>query len=186
MHARVLEQMLEGEMDAHLSYEKPSPSNSNSGNSRNSSYEKKIQTQQGEFELIVVPKHQTPWLIHKTAGNLFVCQRHECFGHRRGNERNLRHHPFNLRHIHYHQQNITGDSTSAVDSETELRIRKELSRVLQDTTVLIITQRINTMQSADRVIVLEDGEVETMGTPEELLKNSRVYQEIYSSQQILD
>ena len=81
---------------------------------------------------------------------------------------------------------ILDDSTSAVDSETELRIRKELSRVLQDTTVLIITQRINTMQSADRVIVLEDGEVETMGTPEELLKNSRVYQEIYSSQQILD
>ena len=62
---------------------------------------------------------------------------------------------------------ILDDSTSAVDSETELRIRKELSRVLQDTTVLIITQRINTMQSADRVIVLEDGEVETMGTPEE-------------------
>lgn len=81
---------------------------------------------------------------------------------------------------------ILDDSTSAVDSETELRIRKELSRVLQDTTVLIITQRINTMQSADRVIVLEDGEVETMGTPKELLKNSRVYQEIYSSQQILD
>lgn len=81
---------------------------------------------------------------------------------------------------------ILDDSTSAVDSETELRIRKELSRVLQDTTVLIITQRINTMQSADRVIVLEDGEVETMGTPEELLENSKVYQEIYSSQQILD
>lgn len=116
MYARVLEQMLEGEMDAHLSYEKPSPSNSNSGNSRNSSYEKKIQTQQGEFELIVVPKHQTPWLIHKTAGNLFVCQRHECFGHRRGNERNLRHHPFNLRHIHYHQQNITGSYRMATPS----------------------------------------------------------------------
>ena len=81
---------------------------------------------------------------------------------------------------------ILDDSTSAVDSETEFRIRKELSRVLQDTTVLIITQRINTMQSADRVIVLEDGEVETMGTPEELLENSKVYQEIYSSQQILD
>lgn len=81
---------------------------------------------------------------------------------------------------------ILDDSTSAVDSETELRVRKELSRVLQDTTVLIITQRINTMQSADRVIVLEDGEVETMGTPEELLENSKVYQEIYSSQQILD
>lgn len=81
---------------------------------------------------------------------------------------------------------ILDDSTSAVDSETELRIRENLNRMLKDTTVLIITQRINTMQSADRVIVLEDGEVETIGTPEELLATSRVYQEIYSSQQIPD
>lgn len=81
---------------------------------------------------------------------------------------------------------ILDDSTSAVDSETELRIRESLNRLLKDTTVLIITQRINTMQSADRVIVLEDGEVETMGTPAELLATSKVYQEIYSSQQIPD
>lgn len=81
---------------------------------------------------------------------------------------------------------ILDDSTSAVDSETELRIRENLNRMLKDTTVVIITQRINTMQSADRVIVLEDGEVETIGTPEELLATSRVYQEIYSSQQIPD
>lgn len=81
---------------------------------------------------------------------------------------------------------ILDDSTSAVDSETELHIRENLERMLGDTTVLIITQRINTMQSADRVIVLEDGEVETIGTPEELLATSKVYQEIYSSQQILD
>lgn len=81
---------------------------------------------------------------------------------------------------------ILDDSTSAVDSETELRIRENLGRMLRDTTVLIITQRINTMQSADRVIVLEDGEVEMIGTPQELLATSAVYQEIYSSQQILD
>ena len=81
---------------------------------------------------------------------------------------------------------ILDDSTSAVDSETELHIRENLNRMLKDTTVLIITQRINTMQSADRVIVLENGEIETIGTPEELLNTSRVYQEIYSSQQILD
>lgn len=81
---------------------------------------------------------------------------------------------------------ILDDSTSAVDSETELHIRENLNRMLKDTTVLIITQRINTMQSADRVIVLEDGEIETIGTPEELLKTSGVYQEIYNSQQILD
>lgn len=81
---------------------------------------------------------------------------------------------------------ILDDSTSAVDSETELRIRENLGRVLKDTTVLIITQRINTMQSADRVIVLEDGEVEMIGEPEDLLAHSKVYQEIYSSQQIMD
>lgn len=81
---------------------------------------------------------------------------------------------------------ILDDSTSAVDSETELRIRENLGQVLKDTTVLIITQRINTMQSADRVIVLEDGEVEMIGEPEDLLTHSKVYQEIYSSQQIMD
>ena len=71
LHTRVLEQMLEGEMDAHLVYEKHSSSGNNSGNSRNGSYEKKIQTQhgesiievprdrQGEFEPFVVPKHQS-------------------------------------------------------------------------------------------------------------------------------
>lgn len=81
---------------------------------------------------------------------------------------------------------ILDDSTSAVDSETELHIRENLGRVLRDTTVLIITQRINTMQSADRVMVLEDGEVEMIGEPHELLAHSKVYQEIYSSQQIID
>ena len=71
LHTRVLEQMLEGEMDAHLVYEKHSSSGNNSGNSRNGSYEKKIQThhgesiievprdRQGEFEPFVVPKHQS-------------------------------------------------------------------------------------------------------------------------------
>ena len=81
---------------------------------------------------------------------------------------------------------ILDDSTSAVDSETELQIRNNLNCLLKDTTVLIITQRINTMQSADRVIVLEDGEVEAIGTPDELMATSRIYQEIYNSQQILN
>ena len=81
---------------------------------------------------------------------------------------------------------ILDDSTSAVDSETELQIRNNLNCLLKDTTVLIITQRINPMQSADRVIVLEDGEVEAIGTPDELMATSRIYQEIYNSQQILN
>ncbi|WP_321332475.1 ABC transporter ATP-binding protein [uncultured Bacteroides sp.] len=80
---------------------------------------------------------------------------------------------------------ILDDSTSAVDSETELSIRNSLNAWLNDTTVLIITQRIHTMQSANRVIVLDDGEVESIGTPEELLSRSKVYQEIYNSQQIV-
>lgn len=80
---------------------------------------------------------------------------------------------------------ILDDSTSAVDTETELKIRKNLNAMLSNTTVFIITQRINTMQSADRVIVLEDGSIEAIGTPNELLKTSVVYQEIYNSQQII-
>ncbi|MDH6305805.1 ATP-binding cassette subfamily B multidrug efflux pump [Parabacteroides sp. PF5-5] len=79
---------------------------------------------------------------------------------------------------------ILDDSTSAVDSETELKIRRNLNALLSDTTVFIITQRVNTMQSADRVIVLEDGEVNAIGTPANLLETSDVYQEIYHSQQM--
>lgn len=79
---------------------------------------------------------------------------------------------------------ILDDSTSAVDTETELRIRTNLNALLAGTTVFIITQRINTMQSADRVIVLEDGKIDDVGTPEELIRTSDVYKEIYHSQQI--
>ena len=80
---------------------------------------------------------------------------------------------------------ILDDSTSAVDSETESRIRKGLATLLHDTTVIIITQRINTMQAADRVLVLDDGQIEAMGTPAELMENSEVYREIYNSQQLV-
>ena len=80
---------------------------------------------------------------------------------------------------------ILDDSTSAVDTETELKIRENLNAMLHDTTVFIITQRINTMQSADRVMVLEDGSIDAIGTPDELMKSSVVYQEIYNSQLIV-
>lgn len=79
---------------------------------------------------------------------------------------------------------ILDDSTSAVDSETEIRIRNNLSNLLKGTTVFIITQRISTMQSADRVMILEDGEINAMGTPGELFETSEIYREIYDSQQI--
>ena len=79
---------------------------------------------------------------------------------------------------------ILDDSTSAVDSETELSIRRNLKEILGHTTVFIITQRIHTMQSADRLIILDDGEIAAMGAPEELLQSSPIYQEIYHSQQM--
>lgn len=79
---------------------------------------------------------------------------------------------------------ILDDSTSAVDTETELRIRNNLNELLHDTTVFIITQRINTMQSADRIIVLDDGAIDSIGTPGELFEKSPLYREIYNSQQL--
>ncbi len=78
---------------------------------------------------------------------------------------------------------ILDDSTSAVDSTTELAIRHGLKRTLRHTTVFIITQRINTMQSADRVLVLEDGKIDGFDTPDRLMHTSAVYKEIYDSQQ---
>lgn len=78
---------------------------------------------------------------------------------------------------------ILDDSTSAVDSETEQKIRYNLEHVLTETTVFVITQRIHTMQTADRVIVLDDGEVDAIGKPKELMEHSSTYQEIYHSQQ---
>ena len=81
LHAQVLEKMLEGEMDAHLGYEKNSVTGNNSGNSRNGSYPKKIQTEHGEsvisiprdrngqFEPIAVPKHESRGLFIKTSAN---------------------------------------------------------------------------------------------------------------------
>jgi len=80
---------------------------------------------------------------------------------------------------------ILDDSTSAVDTETDLKIRNNLRELLSDTTVFIITQRINTMQSADKVIILEDGQIDAMGTPQELMAKSELYKEIYNSQQIV-
>lgn len=79
---------------------------------------------------------------------------------------------------------ILDDSTSAVDTDTEQQIRLGLDTTLADTTVLVVTQRVRTMQTADRVIVLDNGQIEDIGTPEELLDRSEIYKEIYNSQQI--
>ncbi len=79
---------------------------------------------------------------------------------------------------------ILDDSTSAVDTDTEQRIRTNLNRLLQETTVLTVTQRLNTMQSSDKVLILDDGEVVAFGTPKELMETSEMYREIYNSQQL--
>ena len=78
---------------------------------------------------------------------------------------------------------ILDDSTSAVDSATEGRIRESFRHNLKDTTVIIIAQRISSVQYADRSIVLDEGTVAGMGSHEELMASNAIYQEIYQSQQ---
>ena len=73
---------------------------------------------------------------------------------------------------------ILDDSTSAVDAETERNLWHSLRAYLGRTTLLVITQRVQTMQAADRVMVLEEGRLEAIGTPEELQVVSPAYREI--------
>ncbi len=81
---------------------------------------------------------------------------------------------------------ILDDSTSAVDTATEAKIQECFKTTLKDTTKLIIAQRIGSVENADRILVLDDGKIEAMGTHEELMKNSLAYQEIYYSQRDRD
>lgn len=77
---------------------------------------------------------------------------------------------------------ILDDSTSAVDTATDARIRKAFREEIPDTTKLIIAQRISSVQDADRIIVMEDGCVDGFGTHEELLRDNAIYREVYESQ----
>ena len=77
---------------------------------------------------------------------------------------------------------ILDDSTSAVDTATEARIRECFANELRDTTKLIIAQRISSVQGADLILVLDDGKVIGMGTHEELMKTCGAYEEIYTTQ----
>ena len=77
---------------------------------------------------------------------------------------------------------ILDDSTSAVDTSTEKRIREGLQSYLPGTTKIIITQRISAVQAADRVIVMDDGRVVGFDTPDNLMKTNRIYQEVYEAQ----
>lgn len=78
---------------------------------------------------------------------------------------------------------ILDDSTSAVDSTTEGKIRASFRKNLRDTTVIIIAQRISSVRYADKIVVLDDGTVAAVGTHDELMANSKIYREIYDSQQ---
>lgn len=78
---------------------------------------------------------------------------------------------------------ILDDSTSAVDTATEAKIRESFYNELSDTTVFIIAQRISSVQDADKILVVDDGEIKGIGSHEELLAHNEIYQEIYKTQQ---
>ena len=78
---------------------------------------------------------------------------------------------------------ILDDSTSAVDSATEGRIRESFRENLKGTTIIIIAQRISSVQYADKIVVLDEGTIADVGTHDELMESSKIYREIYDSQQ---
>ena len=78
---------------------------------------------------------------------------------------------------------ILDDSTSAVDTATDAAIRKGLKEEFGSTTVFIIAQRIGSVQDADKIIVMNDGRIDAVGTHEELLESNKIYREVYYSQQ---
>ena len=78
---------------------------------------------------------------------------------------------------------IFDDATSAVDTATDSRIREALRTAMPDTTKIIIAQRITSVMDADRIIVLNDGKVDDIGTHDELMARNEIYREVYSSQQ---
>lgn len=77
---------------------------------------------------------------------------------------------------------IMDDSTSAVDTATDAAIRAGLKNEFGDTTVLIIAQRISSVESADRIIVMNDGKIDAVGTHDELIATNQIYQDVYNSQ----
>ena len=77
---------------------------------------------------------------------------------------------------------ILDDSTSAVDTATDARIRRAFAEEIPDTTKLIIAQRVSSIQNADRIIVMDNGEINGFGTHEELLKTNAIYQDVFNSQ----
>ena len=77
---------------------------------------------------------------------------------------------------------ILDDSTSAVDTKTDAVIRKNLKELTPDTTKIVIAQRISSIESADQIIIMDNGQINAIGTHDSLLKNNEIYQEVYYSQ----
>ena len=77
---------------------------------------------------------------------------------------------------------ILDDSTSAVDTATDAKIRKAFREKIPGTTKIIIAQRISSVQDADRIVVLDDGKIDGIGTHEELLAANEIYRDVYESQ----
>ena len=77
---------------------------------------------------------------------------------------------------------ILDDSTSAVDTKTDAAIQRAFAEYIPDTTKIIIAQRVSSVQNADKIVVLNDGKIDAVGTHEELLKNCNIYRGVYRSQ----
>ena len=77
---------------------------------------------------------------------------------------------------------ILDDSTSAVDTKTDALIRNAFKNEIPNVTKIIIAQRVASVQDADKIVILDNGKIDSIGTHEELLKTSSIYQEVYYSQ----
>lgn len=77
---------------------------------------------------------------------------------------------------------ILDDSTSAVDTKTDAYIRRSFAQEIPDTTKIIVAQRVSSIQDSDRIIVLNEGKIDGIGTHDELLANNAIYKEVYDSQ----
>ena len=77
---------------------------------------------------------------------------------------------------------ILDDSTSAVDTKTDAIIRDALKNDISSTTKIIIAQRISSIEDSDKIIVLDDGKIDAIGTHDELKANNSIYREVYESQ----
>ena len=77
---------------------------------------------------------------------------------------------------------ILDDSTSAVDTATDAKIRRAFKEEIPNTTKIIISQRVSSVENADRIIVMDDGQIRDVGPHDELIKTSAIYREIYEAQ----